>query len=69
MAQKGWTHQDLAVKMSVARPTATQWCSGARRPGTDKAARLQRLTGGRVRSSDWEKRRFGALPSEPEVKP
>ena len=52
-AKNSVTNQDLARRVGVSCPYVSQWRSGARRPGRDKAVALEAATGGRVRVADW----------------
>jgi DNA-binding XRE family transcriptional regulator len=50
---RGWTRQDLALKLGIARGSAIRLCNGLRRPGLDLALKIEALTKGAVPVSYW----------------
>lgn len=43
----------VAVELDVGPSTVTLLAQGTRRPSLDLAVRIERLTGGAVRATDW----------------
>lgn len=54
MSREGWGNQRLARELGVSCPYVSQWRSNARQPGRDKAIKLEVVTKGAVRVSDWK---------------
>ena len=53
LADSGKMRIEVAAELAISGPFLTQLAGGHRRPGLDVAVRIERLTGGAVRATDW----------------
>jgi len=56
----GLSQTACAERVGVQQGTWSEWEGGTRRPGPDKQAALELLTGGTIPASDWAEQAAGA---------